>query len=172
MLGPVVRRLSERDRRILMPCFFQKRAQQEIADDIGLTFRTSGLRFRPRSGRFSLGGRRWRGRGGGRGPGVVAGAQVWFEGLDDLIPVDPRRTEQPPTECLPRAPRASQPDAREGSAVPTAFRRSRGRPALRVRLVRGADVCHVRVRAERMLPQEFGRGTASLVATLAHAPCG
>ncbi|MGI9156469.1 MAG: sigma-70 family RNA polymerase sigma factor [Marmoricola sp.] len=37
VLGPVVRRLSERDRRILMLRFFRGLTQQEIADDIGVT---------------------------------------------------------------------------------------------------------------------------------------
>jgi RNA polymerase sigma-B factor len=37
VLAPVVRRLSERDRRILMLRFFRGWTQQEIADDIGVT---------------------------------------------------------------------------------------------------------------------------------------
>jgi len=37
LLAPVVRRLSERDRRILDLRFFHDRTQQEIADDIGVT---------------------------------------------------------------------------------------------------------------------------------------
>lgn len=37
VLAPVVRRLSERDRRILQLRFFQGCTQQEIADDIGVT---------------------------------------------------------------------------------------------------------------------------------------
>ena len=37
VLGPVVRRLGERDRRILMLRFFHGWTQQEIADDIGVT---------------------------------------------------------------------------------------------------------------------------------------
>jgi RNA polymerase sigma-B factor len=37
MLAPVVRRLSERDRRILMLRFFRGYTQQEIADEIGVT---------------------------------------------------------------------------------------------------------------------------------------
>jgi RNA polymerase sigma-B factor len=36
-LAPVVRRLKERDRRILYMRFFEERTQQEIADDIGVT---------------------------------------------------------------------------------------------------------------------------------------
>ena len=36
-LAPVVRRLRERDRRILYLRFFEERTQQEIADDIGVT---------------------------------------------------------------------------------------------------------------------------------------
>lgn len=36
-LGPLVRRLSDRDRRILYLRFFEERTQQEIADDIGVT---------------------------------------------------------------------------------------------------------------------------------------
>ncbi len=36
-LAPVVRRLEERDRRILYMRFFEERTQQEIADDIGVT---------------------------------------------------------------------------------------------------------------------------------------
>lgn len=36
-LGPVVRRLSDRDRRILYLRFFEERTQQEIAADIGVT---------------------------------------------------------------------------------------------------------------------------------------
>ncbi|MGZ4438406.1 MAG: SigB/SigF/SigG family RNA polymerase sigma factor [Nocardioidaceae bacterium] len=37
VLGPLVRRLDERDRRILMLRFFEGWTQQEIADDIGVT---------------------------------------------------------------------------------------------------------------------------------------
>jgi RNA polymerase sigma-B factor len=37
MLAPVVRRLSERDRRILLLRFFRGCTQQEIAEDIGVT---------------------------------------------------------------------------------------------------------------------------------------
>jgi len=37
MLAPVVRRLSDRDRRILLPRFFRGWTQQEIAQDIGVT---------------------------------------------------------------------------------------------------------------------------------------
>jgi RNA polymerase sigma-B factor len=37
MLGPVVRRLADRDRRILMLRFFRGWTQQEIAEDIGVT---------------------------------------------------------------------------------------------------------------------------------------
>jgi RNA polymerase sigma-B factor len=37
MLAPVVRRLSERDRRILQLRFFDDRTQREIADEIGVT---------------------------------------------------------------------------------------------------------------------------------------
>jgi RNA polymerase sigma-B factor len=37
LLAPLVRRLSERDRRIIDLRFFQDRTQQEIADDIGVT---------------------------------------------------------------------------------------------------------------------------------------
>lgn len=37
MLAPLVRRLPERDRRILLLRFFEDRTQQEIADDIGVT---------------------------------------------------------------------------------------------------------------------------------------
>lgn len=37
VLGPVVRELGERDRRILMLRFFRDRTQQEIADEIGVT---------------------------------------------------------------------------------------------------------------------------------------
>jgi RNA polymerase sigma-B factor len=37
MLGPVVRRLCDRDRRILLLRFFRGWTQQEIADDIGVT---------------------------------------------------------------------------------------------------------------------------------------
>ena len=36
-LAPVVRRLKERDRRILYMRFFEERTQQEIADEIGVT---------------------------------------------------------------------------------------------------------------------------------------
>jgi len=36
-LAPVVRKLKERDRRILYMRFFEERTQQEIADDIGVT---------------------------------------------------------------------------------------------------------------------------------------
>jgi len=36
-LGPVVRQLSERDRRILYLRFFEERTQQEIAEEIGVT---------------------------------------------------------------------------------------------------------------------------------------
>ena len=36
-LAPVLRRLKERDRRILYMRFFEERTQQEIADDIGVT---------------------------------------------------------------------------------------------------------------------------------------
>ncbi len=36
-LAPVVRRLKERDRRILYMRFFEEKTQQEIADDIGVT---------------------------------------------------------------------------------------------------------------------------------------
>ena len=36
-LAPVVRRLKQRDRRILYMRFFEERTQQEIADDIGVT---------------------------------------------------------------------------------------------------------------------------------------
>jgi RNA polymerase sigma-B factor len=36
-LAPVLRRLKERDRRILYMRFFEQRTQQEIADDIGVT---------------------------------------------------------------------------------------------------------------------------------------
>ena len=37
MLAPVVRRLSERDRRVLQMRFFDDRTQREIADEIGVT---------------------------------------------------------------------------------------------------------------------------------------
>jgi len=37
LLAPVVRRLSERDRRILHLRYFQERTQQEIADDLGVS---------------------------------------------------------------------------------------------------------------------------------------
>jgi RNA polymerase sigma-B factor len=37
VLAPLVRRLPERDRRILLLRFFEDRTQQEIADDIGVT---------------------------------------------------------------------------------------------------------------------------------------
>ena len=37
MLGPVVRRLKPRDRRIVYLRFFEQRSQQEIADEIGVT---------------------------------------------------------------------------------------------------------------------------------------
>jgi RNA polymerase sigma-B factor len=37
MLAPVVRRLSDRDRRILLLRFFRGWTQQEIAEDIGVT---------------------------------------------------------------------------------------------------------------------------------------
>jgi RNA polymerase sigma-B factor len=37
VLAPAVRRLGERDRRILMLRFFRGWTQQEIADDIGVT---------------------------------------------------------------------------------------------------------------------------------------
>lgn len=37
VLAPVVRRLKERDRRILYMRFFEERTQQEIAEDIGVT---------------------------------------------------------------------------------------------------------------------------------------
>ena len=36
-LAPVVRRLKERDRRILFMRFFEERTQQEIAEEIGVT---------------------------------------------------------------------------------------------------------------------------------------
>lgn len=36
-LAPVVRRLNDRDRRILYLRFFEQRTQQEIAADIGVT---------------------------------------------------------------------------------------------------------------------------------------
>ena len=37
VLGPVVRQLKERDRRIVYMRFFEQRSQQEIADEIGVT---------------------------------------------------------------------------------------------------------------------------------------
>ena len=37
MLGPVVRQLKARDRRIVYLRFFEQRSQQEIADEIGVT---------------------------------------------------------------------------------------------------------------------------------------
>jgi RNA polymerase sigma-B factor len=37
VLGPVVRRLKPRDRRIVYLRFFEQRSQQEIADEIGVT---------------------------------------------------------------------------------------------------------------------------------------
>ena len=37
MLGPVVRRLGDRDRRVLQLRFFDGLTQREIADDIGVT---------------------------------------------------------------------------------------------------------------------------------------